>query len=420
MRATTTTLHERGATFANLEGDAALLYPPLTHLATLTAPSGIRIVGIGGELKTSICNVNHDGAVMSEAIGNLTDPSIYRRFAALMNAVSEAAKTESLTIAFDPHPLYLSAIYVRQLTEQRQRERRRTVLVPVQHHHAHIASVMAEHDEAGPVIGIACDGTGYGADGVTWGCELLRCERSEFTRIGTLSEFPLIGGDAAAIETWRPAIALLREALGIDWHTTLKRDARQIARQFEEVEPGRLELATRMANASGRMPRATSLGRVFDAVAFLLGLCSRNSSEGEAAIALEAAARQASDRPVEAFDFQLKTTSAGIRMSIAPAIASLVASIGRGESPAMLAARFHETLAQMLTEAAVRASLTTGVKTAALAGGCFANRILSQRLCELLNERGLRVLRNAAVSCGDAGLSLGQAYVAAWRVREGK
>ena len=143
--------------------------------------------------------------------------------------------------------------------------------------------MLAECGEPGPVIGLACDGTGYGTDGAVWGCEVLHCDPGSFTRLGHLDYFPLVGGDLAAVETWRPAAALLRQAYGENWR-------REASAVFDAVPTRQLDMFEQQAAAGANAPPSSSLGRVFDAVAFLLGLCDRNRHEAEAAMAVEATA----------------------------------------------------------------------------------------------------------------------------------
>ncbi|MCA9267955.1 MAG: hypothetical protein KDA41_05765, partial [Planctomycetales bacterium] len=264
------------------------------------------------------------------------------------------------------------------------------------------------------VVGVCCDGVGYGADGAAWGCEIMRCSRERYERIGRLDYFPLIGGDRAAIDNWRPAAALLYEAFGGAW--LKKRTA-----SFDNVDDATIQMADsllrrREAGASNvNAPDCSSLGRVFDAVSFLLGLCRRNDRPAAAAIALEAAADEGSFDP---YAYAINLDNGAIRMSLAPTIRAIVRDLQCGNTVGTIAGRFHETLASMLVTAARTACERFDLTTVVISGGCFANRRLREGVVARLENLQLRALLPRRVSVSDAGLSLGQAVVAAARYRE--
>jgi hydrogenase maturation protein HypF len=331
-------------------------------------------------------------ATLSEHLGDLMHPQAYRHFVRAIERLRELFDFTPQLVAHDRHPQYLSTRYAQALG---------IPAVGVQHHHAHVVSVMAEWGQADPVIGVACDGIGYGTDGAAWGCELLHCRLGDFDRLGHLEYFPLVGGDAAAIETWRPAAALLRSAAPDQW------------RQSVSAMPAEaLELLDRQASAGINAPPTSSLGRVFDAVSFLLGLCDRNRHEAEAALALEAAAQGVTAEP---YPYDVKEHDGRVTMSLLPAIGEIARAAQAGESTGQIAGRFHETVARMLADAANTACEMASLDTVGLSGGCFANRILLSRLTDLLERRNLRVLYHRQVPCGDGGLALGQAVAAATR-----
>jgi len=364
-----------------------------------TAPSdggALRILALGAESSSSLCLLDGEDVQMSASLGDINQPDNYRRFQVLLDQLLRRGDRAPDVIAHDLHPHYHSTDFAR-----------RTGLptIGVQHHHAHIASVMAEHDEPGPVIGVACDGAGYGADGTVWGCEILHCNNAGFRRIGHLENFALVGGDAAAIETWRPAAALLRLAFGAAWisHWPAGRSSTD------------LPLVEQLLNRPTRAHLTSSLGRVFDGVAFLLGLCDVNDRQACAAQALEKIA--ATESPLaEPYGCRLVETGDDIILPVAPLIRDIVAARRSGEPIARISARYHETLAVLLAEAALRAAERAGISTVALSGGCFMNRRLRQRVVDRLQDRGLRVLTPDRISPGDAGLSLGQAAVAMARM----
>ncbi|MEW6251293.1 MAG: carbamoyltransferase HypF [Planctomycetota bacterium] len=374
------------------------------------------ILAVGGELKSAVCLLRGHAAIVSEHLGELAHPDAYRHFVHASDRLKQLFAFAPQLAACDLHPAYLSSAYARRLA---------LPLVAVQHHHAHIASIMAEHGVRGPLIGLACDGTGYGPDGAIWGCEVLYCERGEFERLGHLEYYPLVGGDAAALETWRPAAALVRAAFGADWRRHWDALTELNARSSVAVEshspaspdPGALAgLEPQIASRINTVP-TSSLGRVFDAVAWLLGLCGRNRHEAEAAMAVEAAAARHTD-PAEAFQHRIEPDRSAGRtsmvLSVAPLIRGLVSARLAGAPPELLAARFHETIARLLAAAADRACAARGVAQVGLSGGCFANRILLGRVVDLLAGAGRPALLHRQVPPGDGGLALGQAWVAAW------
>jgi len=362
-----------------------------------TAAPGRGILAVGAELKSTVCLLNNREAILSEHLGDLSRPETYRHFVQAIDRLQELFGFRPAAVACDLHPQYLSTRYAAQLD---------LPVVAIQHHHAHIASVLAEHGDPGPVIGLSCDGTGYGTDGAVWGCELLLCSPGDFKRLGHLEYFPLVGGDAAAIETWRPAAALLRSAFGTAWRS-------EAADVLGKVPPHDLDVFEWQASAGVNAPPTSSLGRVFDAVAFLLGLCDRNRHEAEAAMALEAAAAGPEVNP---YPCDVTPGDEGFKLSLAEALVGIQADVRAGQPIDRLAARFHETVAHLLATAAVMACESHGLNTVAVSGGCFANRRLLERVVALLESERLSVLYNRRVPAGDGGVALGQAAAAAWQM----
>ena len=261
-----------------------------------------------------------------------------------------------------------------------------------------------------PVIGIACDGTGYGSDGAIWGGEILCTRTVGFERRAHLQYFPLPGGDAAARDTWRPALSLVRGAFGDDTSDNVRR-------LFGDIDPGRLATVEAMLRTEFNCPKTSSLGRLFDAVAFLVGYGQRNETEGQAAMRLEQAA---TGEPVEPYPFHLEADEPDqLQIMWVDMIRAICEEIARDESRELIASRFHETVAVMLSDAASKAAAREGIDMVVLSGGCFLNRVLTRRMHQLLPERGFRrVLTHTRLSPGDASLSLGQAVVAAETLRE--
>ncbi len=360
------------------------------------------ILAVGGELKSTVCLLTGQDAVLSEHLGELSNARAYRNFTQTVEQFKKLLRTEPKVVACDLHPDYASTRYANKLS---------LPVFRVQHHHAHIVACMAENGLTGDVIGLACDGTGYGTDGAIWGCEALLCDRAEFQRVGHLHYFPLFGGDAAASQTWRPAAALMREAFGDDWLS-----AGDFA--FQNIPEEALRIFRQRAARQGSMPLTSSLGRLFDAVAFLLQICPENRYEGAAAITLESLARKYEIN--QPFDYNISrsgTFDDSLIMDIRPMIRDLVGRIHESRPAGELARAFHETVAAMLADTAVEVSRRTGLKRVLLSGGCFVNRLLVDILQQRLAAAGCQVYLHGRVPPGDGGIALGQAVAAVERLR---
>lgn len=367
----------------------------------LPESSGTPVLAVGGELKSTVCVLSGDRAVLSEHLGELSNPAAYRNFTAAIDRLCSLLDVRPEAIAYDLHPDYAAHRYARNRPER---------LFGVQHHHAHAVSCLAEHGLTGEAIGIVCDGTGYGTDGAIWGCEIMRFDAADFDRTAHLRYFPLPGGDTAAAETWRPALGLLHETFGADLFEVS-------GKLFKEVDEETLQLTTaRLTSHDARLPRTSSLGRLFDAASFILGICSCNRYEAEAAIRLEHAAGK---RPAKPLPLPLSETNNGLSplIDFAPLLRALVEQLKNGRDREELAAAFHESIAAALYSAAAVIAARFGINRVVLSGGCFANRRLLSRLNELLLDGGFEVLIHKKVPCGDGGLALGQAVVAAERLK---
>ena len=376
---------------------AAEKRPPAPERAdvriAVACPFPFDVLAVGGELKNTICVGQGALAVLSGWQGDLSQIDCYRHFVDSVSRAADRLGRRPVVIGHDLHPAYLSTVHARRLAPPK---------VAVQHHHAHAVSCAVDAEMTLPVIGIVCDGTGYGTDGAIWGGEVLLCNARSFRRLAHLEYFPLPGGDAAARWAWRPAMSVVRLALP-DSYTTIEPPA------FRAVNAKERALIDRQLDAGLNSPSTSSLGRLFDAVAFLTGVCAQNEQESQAARALQAAS---TDERVKPYPFALIDDSEGVRLDWRPMIRSIVADVQADVCVGWIAARFHETVAAMFAAAALRAVRETGVERVVLSGGCFVNERLREGVRSRLEDRGLQVGVHRRVSAGDAGLSLGQAVVA--------
>lgn len=279
-------------------------------------------------------------------------------------------------------------------------------MIGVQHHHAHIAACLAENDHCGPVIGLACDGAGYGDDGATWGCEVFEADLLDCTRLGHLRYLPLVGGDAASCETFRPAAAAMYDAFGESF-----RDHLSALRS--PLDSKAIEAAAEMLALDVNCPPASSLGRWFDAAACMTGVASANRYEGEAPMRLQAAAAEGID---DCYAFDIRSTGPFV-IDLRPMVVDLCGDLRAGAETPVISARFHNTVVSFLLATAIRAREETALNTVALSGGCFANRYLTTRLTEALGAGDFEVLTHRRIPCNDGGIALGQAVIAEARHR---
>ena len=436
----------------------------------LPAESPEPVLAVGPELKNDVCLVRGAEAFVSQHIGDLKNALAAGYFEATIEKLQRLLEVRPRVIAHDLHPAYLSTRYARRLAESGA-----VRLIGVQHHHAHIASVMAERGLDGEVLGLAMDGTGYGPDGTVWGGEVLRASPAEFVRLGHLAYAALPGGDAAIEHPVRTAWAYLVQAFGPE-----EAERHRVGHLAAAASP-ELHLWADMIARRLNAPRACGLGRLFDAVSVLVGACADATYEGQAAVELEAAAGIMPD-DAPPYDFAILDAppkwcadskepggmatplgggmatrrcaamspdsradqehahasegpprragaamppgrdAAGPReegwvVDTAPVIRGVVADIEAGRGASRSSARFHATVAAMLLAAAQRARDQTHLNRLALSGGSFANDRLVRTLVPALQRDGFEVYVHREVSPGDGGVALGQAYAAAARLR---
>jgi hydrogenase maturation protein HypF len=352
---------------------------------------GPPVLATGAWLKNTVCVSRGREAFLSPHIGDLDNASSCGALDEAVAHLLAILEVEPHAVAHDLHPDFYSSRFAARLAAERG-----IPPIAVQHHHAHIAAVCAEHGCAAPVIGVALDGVGLGLDGTAWGGELLRVEGGTFTRLGHLGALRLPGGDRAAREPWRMAAAVLH-ALG---------RGDEIAARFPR-EGARI--VREMLDKGTNSPFTTSAGRWFDAAAALLGVREVTAFEGQAAMQLEALAAEAV--PVEAHPSLWRVHADGT-LDLLP----LAARLADMEDARFGAALFHATLVEALAEWVLVAAAREGLATVALGGGCFVNAILASGLRRALASGGLTVLEAREAPANDGGIALGQAWIALQRI----
>jgi hydrogenase maturation protein HypF len=344
------------------------------------------VLACGAELKSTFCVARGTRAWVGHHIGDLRTAETLRSYREGVAHFEALFDVRPRVVAHDLHPDYLSTAYA--LGREGVRH------VGVQHHHAHLAAVLAEHGETDAAVGAIFDGAGYGPDGTVWGGELLLGDLTAFTRVGHLHPVALPGGDGAAREPWRMACAWL-VAAG-DHEPAIPPALR------DAVDGERWRAVAHMARTGFAAPQTTSAGRLFDAVAALCGVRAVNRYEGQAAIELEAAA-EAAERGAYAMD----------GLDARGAIAAVAADAAAGATAGVVSARFHRGLARATAEACTTAARHAGAGTVVLGGGVFHNALLTGQTTALLEREGLRVLTAQQLPAGDGAIAFGQAAVAA-------
>ncbi|MBH0210217.1 MAG: carbamoyltransferase HypF [Nitrospira sp.] len=360
------------------------------------------ILAVGGHLKNTVALLMGHRVVLSQHLGDLSTVEADKAFRQTIEDLQRLRDVKPRAIACDRHPDYRSTGFARELAA-----RLSVPLVPVQHHHAHVASCMAEHKLDSEVLGIAWDGAGYGTDGHVWGGEFLIASYRQFTRFASLRSFRLLGGEAAMKAPGRSAAAALWELMG---ETMVHHDLPS----WNMTGDQRAQLATLLRSGIAS-PWTASMGRLFDAVASLTGLCQQVSFEGQAAMAVQFAAErewEAGGGRVQGYPIELVTSESSDTKWMVdwrPMISAMLDDLRRGHRPELITARFHVGLA----EGAVRVAQAAGLPRVVLTGGCFQNGLLLTLVRQRLEALGFAVYSHRLVPPNDGGLSLGQAVVAA-------
>ncbi|MBC2737401.1 MAG: carbamoyltransferase HypF [Desulfobacteraceae bacterium] len=359
------------------------------------------VLACGAALKNTVCLTKEDRAFISQHIGDLENLATYGAFRDTIAHLQRILAITPQAIACDLHPDYLSTRYT---TEQSD-----LPVIQVQHHHAHIVSAMAENHLDGRVIGLAFDGTGYGPDGTIWGGEVLLAENNRYERAAFLEPLPMPGGTAAIKAPWRMAISYLYQAFGESF--------RDLDTPFmASVDLKEADILVAMMQQRLNAPLTSSMGRLFDGIAALIGLRSSVAFEGQAAMELEMIAAPEAAAP---YDFSWQASDHGLRIPTAPIIQGVVTDIQHGLSNAHISRRFHTTLIHLLTDLCSYLHRQTELDRVVLSGGTFQNAILLEELSRSLAKNGFAVYAHRLVPPNDGGISLGQAVAAGAMLADG-
>ena len=348
------------------------------------------IFATGAELTGTFCFGKDNQAIASQYFGDLQNFENFEFYAESFERFKQLFRFEPTLIATDLHPDYVTIKFANQLG---------TEIEPIQHHFAHIGSVMAEHNISEPIIGVAFDGTGYGTDGNIWGSEFLICQPTEFTREAHFEYMPLPGGDKVVLEPWRIAVAYLQNTLGSNFNF-------ENIPAFKSLESGKINLILQAIEKQINIPYSCSAGRLFDAVAAITGICMKPSFHAEAPMRLEAAIDKTCD---EKYTYNY---SNGI-ISFRSMWSELVEDLAKNISVNTISAKFHNTIVEVIVSTCIDIRKNSGIKKIALSGGSFQNKYLLTKAEFKLNQHSFEVFTNSQFPANDGGIALGQLYITA-------
>ncbi len=352
------------------------------------------LLALGAQSNATFALARGRHAFVSHHLGDLEHYAAYRAYTEAIAHYQALFRVEPELLVHDRHPDYASTRVAQELAELRG-----LATLAVQHHHAHIASVMLEHGLHGRVIGVAFDGTGYGGDGEIWGGEFLSCERATSERLAYLRPVPMPGGERAVLEPWRMAVAYLLDA---------GESLELLTARCEKVA---LAAVAKLYERAAFCPASSGAGRLFDAVSALAGVCTHSSYDGQAAIELEWAAE--GDDEGGSYDFDFARDAERWVVDTRPLIRGVARDLARGKSVRSVSRRFHRTVALLVLATCERLRSLHGLSRVVLGGGVFANAILVEELEASLPAAGFELFRPRAYPAGDGGLCLGQLAVAA-------
>lgn len=363
------------------------------------------ILACGAELKNTICLTRDKDAFVSQYIGDLENLEAFNSFEHTIHKMKRILKVNPRIIAYDMHPDYLSTKYAQEISEY-------DIKIPVQHHHAHVASCMAENGLKKKVIGLAWDGTGYGEDGCVWGGEFLLADFLSFERKAFFSYLPMPGGERAIKEPYRMAISYLYQTFGDDLIDLalpflIQTDNKKLSAILETLKKG--------INS----PLTSSAGRFFESISSIVGVRNKNTFEGQAAIELEYLASSIQKRNnISAYPYLINQIDSQYQIDVTPMIKQIVKESVNQKPSAGIAFAFHITMAQIALDVCRKIREECGITSVVLSGGVFQNRLLVSLLTERLDEQGFDYYIQQKVPANDGGISLGQAAIAHFKATE--
>ncbi len=355
-----------------------------------------QILACGAEDKNTFCLTKDEHAFLSQHIGDMENEETLGHFENTIGLYKKLFRVEPEIIAYDMHPEYLATKYALGTGANLK-------LVPVQHHHAHIASCLVENGVEGPVIGVAFDGTGYGTDGTIWGGEFLLADWRSFKRVGHLEYVPLPGGEAAIRKPYRMALSYL--------YTLLGKDVSLEGLPLSQLNPAEIDVIKQQLKRKINSPLTSSAGRLFDAVSALAGVRGEIDYEAQAAIELEMLAAAGTDK-AETYPFSIVEEDGTALVRLGELLSGLVGDIRNKIPVPVISRKFHHTVAKIITAMCKLIAKETGINQVALSGGVFQNRLLLKLVTSALQRGNFSVLTHHLVPCNDGGISLGQAVVA--------
>ncbi|CAK8720607.1 Carbamoyltransferase [Candidatus Electrothrix laxa] len=371
------------------------------------------ILAVGGQMKNTFCLADGTQAFLSQHIGDMDEAAICTAFAETVEQASQLFRIQPESIAHDLHPQHFTTRYAQQYTRQTARQHG-LPCITIQHHHAHIAACMVDNGlEGRRLIGLAFDGTGFGPDGTIWGGEVLIASYGQCERFAHLQYLPLPGGEAAIRQPWRIAVGAAH-ALGID---SMELDDLPF---LDNIDPQAITIIRQQVDKQINCPLTSSLGRLFDAAASLIGIRNQVSYEGQAAIELEVISRPylTSAAPYAAYapySFSPDTPdpdTADRAIPLLELFRAMIEDVRNKEPASLIGARLHHTIARLAIDLCLQARAATGLHEVALSGGVWQNQLLLDLVRNGLEKNNLTVYCHQQVPCNDGGLALGQLAVA--------
>jgi hydrogenase maturation protein HypF len=363
---------------------------------------GPDVLGCGADIKNIFTLTKGSFAIPSQHIGDMENYETLMFFEESLRNLKSVYRVKPVALAYDLHPMYLSTQWALKQEDIKK--------IGIQHHYAHVASVMAEKGIKEEVIGVSFDGTGYGTDGNLWGGEFLIADIKGFKRVGHFKYIPLPGGEVAVKEPWRIAISYIKDVAGEEAMSYL--DFIGFSDRYGE---GKIKDILKVIDIRQFSPLSSGAGRLFDAISAMIGVCDKNTFEGEAAIALEAITRPVifDDYPV---DIRFKDT---IEIDFSHTILRIIKDLMKGEDEGIISSKFHNTIVSIITRVVRKLSLLYQINDVVLCGGVFQNMYILERSIEELESEGMNVHIHEKVPTNDAGISLGQAYIIRERIKAG-